>query len=397
MERRSRGAVIESIELPVEVVIDSPPSVISAGQWAKGAYPSEPMRFDDGDPHGRLVFVLLDEAIDDNQSPGFRVGEKVAGGALVQRGDRLLAYLLNGPLGLESNLTGELTNLVDRAGNVEASVNVDVSLDADRGVGAQVRGQVVDPRGKGIPFAIVDHYGGVFCQMCNYGEGELLEVRLGSYIADINGYYTIDYVLQNAYDGLPHIKVVAEDPLTGIRGEAKSDVIFDGQSMRLDILLRGYGDVVGQLVDQNGQPLTFDFEPSLSVTHLQGGDAMAPIVYSDGSFALRAQVGSVLLRASGTINGDLWSGVTSVLIPEVDTRVEVSLGMMTNASYGSVSGRILEAGGFVGAADAILQIRADVFAGLDSGGATFSNRVVGTVISDAAGNFSFPRCSGWKF
>ena len=80
---------------------------------------------------------------------------------------------------------------------------------------------------------------------------------------------------------------------------------------------------------------------------------LAPIVYSDGSFALRAQVGSVLLRASGTINGDLWSGVTSVLIPEVDTRVEVSLGMMTNASFGSVSGRILEAGGLVGAADAI--------------------------------------------
>ena len=89
--------------------------------------------------------------------------------------------------------------------------------------GAHVRGQVVDPRKRHIPFAIVDHYGGVFCQMCNYGEGELLEVRLGSYIADINGYYTIDYVLQNAYDGLPHIKVVAEDPLTGIRGEAKSD------------------------------------------------------------------------------------------------------------------------------------------------------------------------------
>ena len=65
------------------------------------------------------------------------------------------------------------------------------------------------------------------------------------------------------------------------------------------------------------------------------------------------------------------------------------LGMMTNASYGSVSGRILEAGGFVGAADAILQIRADVFAGLDSGGPSFSKGVVGTVISDSAGNFSF--------
>ena len=120
---------------------------------------------------------------------------------------------------------------------------------------------------------------------------------------------------------------------------------------------------------------------------------MSLIVYSDGSFALRAQVGSVL-RASGTIDGTP-SGVISVLIPEVDTRVEVSLGMMTNASYGSVSGRILEAGGFVGAADAILH-RADVFAGLDSGGATFSNRVVGTVISDSAGNFSFS-CSSWNF
>ena len=52
---------------------------------------------------------------DDTQRPGFRVGEKVAGGALVQRGERLLAYILNGPLGM-SNLTGELTNLVDRAG-----------------------------------------------------------------------------------------------------------------------------------------------------------------------------------------------------------------------------------------------------------------------------------------
>ena len=58
MQRRSRGAVIESIELPVEVVTDSPPSVISATQWAKGAYPNEPMRFDDGDPHGRPVLVL---------------------------------------------------------------------------------------------------------------------------------------------------------------------------------------------------------------------------------------------------------------------------------------------------------------------------------------------------
>ena len=48
--------------------------------------------------------------------------------------------IFNGPLGMESNLTGELTNLVDRAGNVAASVNVYVSLDADRGVGAQVRG-----------------------------------------------------------------------------------------------------------------------------------------------------------------------------------------------------------------------------------------------------------------
>ena len=41
--------------------------------------------------------------------------------------------------------------------------------------------------------------------------------------------------------------------------------------MRLDVLLRGYGDVVGQLVDQTGQPLTFDFEPSLSVTHSRVG------------------------------------------------------------------------------------------------------------------------------
>ena len=146
MERRSRGAVIESIELPVEVIDDNAPGAISAGQWAKGATPVS---------RCALLTVIrtaalssfFSEAIDDTQSPGFQVGEKVAGGALVQRGERLLAYLLNGPLGMESNLTGDLTNLVDRAGNVAASVNVDVSLDADRGVGAQVRGQVVDPQG----------------------------------------------------------------------------------------------------------------------------------------------------------------------------------------------------------------------------------------------------------
>ena len=53
--------------------------------------------------------------------------------------------------------------------------------------------------------------------------------------------------------------------------------VFDGQSMRLDVLLRGYGDVIGQLVDQNGQPLSFDFEPSLSVTHLRAGMRWPPL------------------------------------------------------------------------------------------------------------------------
>ena len=76
MERRSRGEVVESIELLSRQSPIITPVSFRQGNGQKGAYPSEPMRFDDGDPHGRLVFVLLDEAIDDNQSPGFRVARR---------------------------------------------------------------------------------------------------------------------------------------------------------------------------------------------------------------------------------------------------------------------------------------------------------------------------------
>ena len=106
---------------------------------------------------------------------------------------------------------------------------------------------------------------------------------------------------------------------------------------------------------------------------------------------LSAQVGSILLEASGLVDGDLWSGVTSVLIPELDAQVEVTLGMMTNSVYGAVEGRVLEAGGDTGAEDVVVQIQAEVFAGLDANGPSFSKRVVGTAVTDPSGSFRFAR------
>ena len=85
------------------------------------------------------------------------------------------------------------------------------------------------------------------------------------------------------------------------------------------------------------------------------------------------------------------SGVTSVLIPELDAQVEVTLGMMTNSVHGAVEGRVLEAGGDAGAVDVVVQIQADVFAGLSANGPSFSKRVVGTRVTDSSGSFRFAR------
>ena len=53
---------------------------------------------------------------------------------------------------------------------------------------------------------------------------------------------------------------------------------------------------------------------------------MAPVVAAMMGPLRSVQVGSVLLEASGFVDGDLWSGVTSVLIPELDAQVEAHWG-----------------------------------------------------------------------
>ncbi|MDF1554054.1 MAG: hypothetical protein P1P84_13375, partial [Deferrisomatales bacterium] len=88
--------------LAVTPVQDRPPAIVGVHQWAKGNRPLYTIEFANGDPLGRMVGVLFDEAVDPETAEDatfYRVPEHRVAEARLQPDKRLVFLMLREPVG----------------------------------------------------------------------------------------------------------------------------------------------------------------------------------------------------------------------------------------------------------------------------------------------------------
>lgn len=409
----------------VTALADRPPSLLGVHQWAKGDRPETEIGFENGDPIGRLVGVLFDEEVLDTtaeRETGYTVGDNLAQAALLQPDDRLVFVLLDKPVGPFVERSLQVEEIADRRANILESAESVIQGDPDRGDAGVVSGRVLGPDGTPIPYAEIQYIQPLQL-MAALADCDAQDYVVCTYTADAEGRYSIDFVLRNSVEatcnadvwlneqntgGTSHFKLEAADPVGGGIGRASTKVLYDGQHMNLNVIIRGYGAIQGTVYEADGTPAVGgnpDGADPLYVyaNNLSSGGSLVTWVDANGHYALPREfiasngtehtvgspsVGNVslsILRAS-----DLAVGLVTVNIPGAGERVEQDIVLLPQAQYfGTVRGRVLEAGGTEGAAGVVVQIAADVLTSVSVQSATYAQSVVGRAVTDAAGFFGF--------
>src|SRR5690606_21191983 len=186
--------------LAVEPIADTPPSLIGVHQWAKGALPDVDPSFEKGDPIGRMVGVLFDEEVTPataQQAAFYRVPDNRVLAVSLQPDRRLAFLMLAAPVGpfVERELT--VHSVRDWRGQPMEADTRPIQADPDRGTGGRFVGRVVTASGEPVPFARVRyiqplHQDALF-------ECFPQDFEVSSFVADREGRFAIDYVLQNAH------------------------------------------------------------------------------------------------------------------------------------------------------------------------------------------------------
>ncbi|HVN52660.1 MAG TPA: carboxypeptidase-like regulatory domain-containing protein, partial [Acidimicrobiales bacterium] len=385
----------------VTLLGDPAPQLVSVHQWGKGSAPDAKMTFDTGDPFGRLVAVLFSEEIqtDDLKAPeNFALPDHRIVSTSPQPDDRLVFVMLDKPVGPFVARSLTVHGARDLAGNAMAEQTSAVVPDPDRGVGGVVSGTVRTPDGTPVPFASIKYGQMVSCTGCPDAYDWPQELVISDFVADAEGHYQLDFVLSEGSLFSLH----ALDPLTGHPGRVSTEIRWDGQQMGLDIIIRGYGSIVGHLLDEQGQPVAGGDPWALGVfaQNLSTGESAVSWVDADGYFAFprslataggatesapQLPVGNVVLRVYRA--SDQSVAVTTANIPAAGAVVTQDLFLTPTMHYGTVAGRVVEADGHTPAANILVQVKAPVLSNIDLYGRTYSTVVVGAVNTDALGRF----------
>lgn len=260
-------------------VVDRGPGLLGVRQWAKGGQPHVQPSFERGDPIGRMLGVLYDEPVDMGTATdpsNYRVAENQVLQATLQPDRRLVFMVLERPVGPFVERELDVSGVNDTRGNAIGGGIRLIAPDPDRGIGGRFRGQVVQADGKPVPFATVKYIQPLEKKALLTGgcldDSEVRDAVITTYEADREGRFSIDYVLQADFPpdcpdnidiwlnehsppGTQNFKLEATDPQTGETGKVSTRIHFDGQSMGLKVVIRGYGTIKGGALTEDGTPI----------------------------------------------------------------------------------------------------------------------------------------------
>ena len=409
---------------------DRPPVVHGVYQWAKGAQPDRNPSFEFGDPLGRMFGVLFSEEVTFESAEdvlNYEIPANDITEVSLQPDRRLAFMVLEKPVGpfVERSLT--LSGVADLRGNGMEPTVVSVTRDLDRGTGGILNGQVVTADGRPVPFATVKYIQPlqypVFGGGCN-GSTDVQDFVITSYETGPEGRFAIDFVLQadfppgcpsnpdiwlneNHPAGTDHFKLEVTDPETGEIGKASTRIHYDGQNMRLKVIIRGYGSLKGTVYDDAGNLVTGGDPGSSDILwiiarNISTGEVYRSWIDGEGRYAFpreyetaeggvieasKVVVGNLILHAVRPKDG--YTAVTTVNLASGGTTLTQDLVMISPNRYGSVSGRVLEAGGHKGAENVKVQIAGRVLSSIDLYSRSYSRGVVGFTFTDKEGAFRF--------
>src|SRR5690606_20683622 len=202
-----------------------------------------------GDPIGRMVGVLFDEEVTRataEQAAFYRVPDNRVLEVSLQPDRRLAFLMLAAPVGpfVERELT--VHSVRDWRGLAMEADTRPIQADPERGTGGRFLGRVVTASGAPVPFARVRYIQPLFLDALF--ECFPKDFEVASFVADREGRFAIDFVLQNAHQGVctadiwlnqrhavgtNHFKLEAEDPETGEVGRLSTRVQYDRQTLAL--------------------------------------------------------------------------------------------------------------------------------------------------------------------
>ncbi len=206
-----------------------------------------------------------------------------------------------------------------------------------------------------------------------------------------------------------HFKLEAVDPLTGDIGRASTRIAFDGQELRANVIIRGFGAIEGRVYEEDGSPVA-GFHPDAQgeeilyvvASNVSTGERYSTWIDPNGEFSFpriyqsaggqtfetpRPAVGNVVLQVVRA--SDAHTAVTTVNIPAAGETAFGDLVLVPPNRYEDVSGRIFERDGVTPASNVTVQVRARVLTGSDFIERTFSEAIVGATVTDSQGYFLF--------
>ncbi|MEL6544465.1 MAG: carboxypeptidase-like regulatory domain-containing protein, partial [Myxococcota bacterium] len=407
------GVVDELLAPVVSPVVDTPPLVQGVFQWGEGSFPVNPPLFETGDPLGRLAAVLFSEpvsraSLSADGAFGLFTDEAnsndgIPSGAIVPQPDgRLVFVQFDEPFGPFVPRVMRIARVRDAAGLEMESVDVPVVPNPERGAGGRVRGRILRPDGTPVPLARVDYIQTVRCETCLFDRDQ--SVVVSSVYSDLDGNYELEFVLKNSVVRDFRLEVV--DPATGNPGRTQTHIRFDGQDLRLDVIIRGFGSIVGRLLDENGDPIPGGAPGSpaalpVVARNLSTGESAVSYVDARGvySFPSAVQNGSETLNVPALPVGNISlqvvrpsdgaTALSTTNIPAAGVTVEQDLLLVDFNRFGSVAGRVVEADGVSGAPGVLVQIAADVLTDVVGGQRVFRRSVVAQTLSDESGRYRF--------
>ncbi len=410
-------------EAPVPVA-DVPPKLVGVQQWAKGNKPVSKFSFQNGDPLGRMTGILFSEEI--TKASATDIANYAVSGCRVEQisyqPDRRMVFLTTSlPVGPFVKPDVSVTGLVDMRGNEQADSHfMTLEGDPERGIAGRISGRVQGPDGSPVPFAEIKYIQPVFCPECDL-VSHTKDYLISTLFADAQGQYQVDFVLQNENiseegdrwlnekhaGGTNHFKLEASDPVTGNVGTASTRIRFDGQHMVVNMIIRGYGSIVGNVYEEDGngdmQPVIGGGSGVLTILakNISTGETFGSWVDESGYYAFprahedaefsapEVTVGNTILRILRVDGSDISTGVTTVNLPGAGMTVAQDIVLMSPNRYGTVSGRVLESDGVTGADGVLVQVSGQVLTSLGLYERTYGAGVVGSTRTDENGFYTF--------
>jgi len=310
------------------------PQVVAATQIVPGFGPG-------GDKHGRNVAVLFSGRVGSESAQNlanYAVDQNQVSQVSLQPGSRMAFLLLRDGIGpfFDRNIT--ISGIADNAGNQMQAPDSRKIVTTAKGPAAVVTGAVRSANGAPVPNATIRLYQLIWYMDPLTGVLEIRSALFSEKSTVADGSYQFDYVFQNDDPQGPFM-LEGVNPQTGEVGDLTTGVMYNGQRLNLDILMKARGNVAGTVRDSSGTPVA---GASVQISTLNDGRSLTTTCDGAGAFSFSGvSVGAFSLHAvqqtrmlDGRVMGTLPDNGGSV------TQDVVAL-PVGSAATGNVTGRVL--------------------------------------------------------